>query len=149
MFNNKITLFSFLLMSVGLLLILMGSRWLLHDEPWLLDKVANEDRLNMTFENLFSNEINYTLAGYLKQIYRFFGLWVSIIGLFVLTFSQKEMVQIKQVRVRLLLCMGIMVFSGLLLGYLLIPKSPFIYLGWFLLLVFLFSLYIHKIFLKN
>ena len=50
----------------------MGLRWIFVDEPWMLDKVANEERLNMTFEKLFSNEINDTLPGYLQQIYRFF-----------------------------------------------------------------------------
>ena len=65
---------------LGLIFIVLGLRWMLVDEPWMLDKVANEERLNMTFEKLFSEEINYTLPGYLKQIYRFFGLWVSIIA---------------------------------------------------------------------
>ena len=44
----------------------MGLRWIFVDEPWMLDKVANEERLNMTFENLFSYEINDTLPGYLQ-----------------------------------------------------------------------------------
>ena len=72
---------------LGLIFIVLGLRWMLVDEPWMLDKVANEERLNMIFEKLFSEEINDTLPGYLKQIYRFFGLWVSIIGLFIISFS--------------------------------------------------------------
>ena len=74
---------------LGLIFIVLGLRWMIVDEPWMLDKVANEERLNMTFEKLFSEEINVTLPGYLKQIYRFFGLWVSIIGLFIISFSKE------------------------------------------------------------
>ena len=80
---------------LGLIFIVLGLRWMLVDEPWMLDKVANEERLNMTFEKLFSEEINDTLPGYLKQIYRFFGLWVSIIGLFILSFSKPEFIENK------------------------------------------------------
>ena len=68
---------------------------MLVDEPWMLDKVANEERLNMTFDKLFSEDINETLPGYLKQIYRFFGLWVSIIGLFIISFAKKNLLKIK------------------------------------------------------
>ena len=32
-------------------------RWMLVDEPWMLDKVANEERLNMTFDKLFNEKI--------------------------------------------------------------------------------------------
>ena len=51
-----------------------GLRWLISEEPWILDQVANEERLAMTFNELFSIEGNNTLAAYLKQIYRFLGL---------------------------------------------------------------------------
>ena len=53
---------------------------MLVDEPWMLDKVKMRKGY-MTFDKLFSEDINETLPSYLKQIYRFFGLWVSIIGL--------------------------------------------------------------------
>jgi len=80
---------------LGLIFIVLGLRWMLVDEPWMLDKVANEERLNMTFEKLFSEEINDTLPGYLKQIYRFFGLWVSTIGLFIISFSKEKFIENK------------------------------------------------------
>mgnify|MGYP003339339772 CR=1 FL=1 len=64
-------LFRLPLLIIGFIFIIMGLRWIFVDEPWMLDKVANEERLNMTFQKLFSNEINDTLPGYLKQIYRF------------------------------------------------------------------------------
>ena len=62
------------IVTLGIIFIVLGLRWMLVDEPWMLDKVANEERLNMTFDQLFSEDINETLPGYLKQIYRFFGL---------------------------------------------------------------------------
>ena len=31
-------------------MLVLGSRWMIVDDPWLLDKVANEERLKMTFE---------------------------------------------------------------------------------------------------
>ena len=76
----------------GLLMLVLGSRWMIVDDPWLLDKIANEERLGMTFEKLFSEDINESLPGYLKQIYRFFGLWVSVIGLFIIGFSKERFI---------------------------------------------------------
>ena len=83
------------IVTLGIIFIVLGLRWMLVDEPWMLDKVANEERLNMTFDKLFSEDINETLPGYLKQIYRFFGLWVSIIGLFIISFAKKSLLKIK------------------------------------------------------
>jgi len=149
MLKNKKILFSLPLMIMGFTMILLGSRWMIVDEPWLLDKVANEARLEMSFNLLFKAEINQTLPGYLQQIYIFFGLWVSIIGLFILLFSNPNMIKIKDVRIILLISIGIMVSSGLILGYVLIPKSPFILLGWMLLLLYSLSLYIHLKYLNK
>ena len=81
--------------TLGIIFIFLGLRWMLVDEPWILDKVANEERLNMTFDQLFSEEINETLPGYLKQIYRFFGLWVCIIGLFIVSFAKTKFIENK------------------------------------------------------
>ena len=106
------------------------------EEPWLLDKVANEERLEISFDKLFSNEINKTLPGYLKQIYRFFGLWVFIIGLFITLFSRQKISQNENIRLILLICTACMIFPGLILGYSLIPSSPFIYFGWFLIIMY-------------
>ena len=114
---------------------------MLVDEPWMLDKVANEERLNMTFDQLFSEEINETLPGYLKQIYRFFGLWVSTIGLFIVSFAKKKFIENKAIAKNLLICIGIMVISTQAMAYVLIPSSPFIYLGWGSFLLFLVSLW--------
>tara|TARA_B100000927_G_scaffold281146_1_gene266389 strand:- start:234 stop:668 length:435 start_codon:yes stop_codon:yes gene_type:complete len=125
--NNK--LYRIPLITIGLIFIIMGLRWMLVDDPWMLDKVANEERLEMTFDKLFSSEINDTLPGYLKQIYRFFGLWVSIIGLFIISFLKEKFIQNSDIRKSLLICTGVTVYSALILAYIWIPSSPFIYLG--------------------
>ena len=146
MFKNQKLFFSLPLTISGLLMLVLGSRWMIVDEPWLLDKVANEERLRITFEELFDADINKTLPDYLKQIYRFFGLWVSSLGLFILLFSRPTLIVDKRVRITLLICSGVMIYSGLILGYALIPKSPFIYLGWCLIILHLISIYNHKVF---
>ena len=146
MFKNQKLFFSLPLTISGLLMLVLGSRWMIVDEPWLLDKVANEERLRITFEELFDADINKTLPDYLKQIYRFFGLWVSSLGLFIVLFSRPILIVDKRVRITLLICSGVMIYSGLILGYALIPKSPFIYLGWCLIILHLISIYNHKLF---
>ena len=122
-------LFRLPLLIIGFIFIIMGLRWIFVDEPWMLDRVANEERLNMTFQKLFSNEINDTLPGYLKQIYRFFGLWVSMIGLFIISFLKEKFIQDSDIRKSLLISTGLTVYSALILAYIWIPSSPFIYLG--------------------
>jgi hypothetical protein len=132
------------IVTLGIIFIVLGLRWMLVDEPWMLDKVANEERLNMTFGQLFNEEINQTLPGYLKQIYRFFGLWVSIIGIFIVSFAKTKFIENKAFARNLLICIGLMVISAQTLAYILIPSSPFIYLGWGSILMFLISLWGYK-----
>jgi hypothetical protein len=146
MLNNKKMLFSTPLIFIGIIMIFMGIRWMIVDQPWMLDKVANEERLGVSFDKLFEPSINKTLPGYLRQIYRFFGLWVIIIGLFIVSFSRPSIIEYKNIRFTLLFCTGIMLYSGLILAYILIPSSPFIYLGWFLLLMHFVSAWNYRSF---
>ena len=132
------------IITLGTIFVVLGLRWMLVDEPWMLDKVANEERLNMTFDQLFNEEINETLPGYLKQIYRFFGLWVSIIGLFIVSFANKKFIENKAIAKNLLICIGTMVISAQTMAYVIIPSSPFIYLGWGSILLFLFSFWSYR-----
>ena len=132
------------IITLGTIFVVLGLRWMLVDEPWMLDKVANEERLNMTFDKLFNEEINETLPGYLKQIYRFFGLWVSIIGLFIVSFANKKFIENKAIAKNLLICIGTMVISAQTMAYVIIPSSPFIYLGWGSILLFLVSFWSYR-----
>ena len=140
--NNK-QIFSYLMILVGITMIVLGARWLIADDPWMLDEVANVERLEMTFEKLFEPEINNTLPGYLRQIYRFFGLWVVLIGFFIISFSSPTLIVQNIIRKRMLFCFGIMMIMGIILGYALIPSSHFIYLMWIMNVLYVFSIYNH------
>ena len=144
MVNMTKKIFLIPIVTLGIIFIVLGLRWMLVDEPWMLDKVANEERLNMTFDQLFNEEINQTLPGYLKQIYRFFGLWVSIIGIFIVSFAKTKFIENKAFARNLLICIGLMVISAQTMAYILIPSSPFIYLGWGSILMFLVSLWAYR-----
>ena len=48
-------------------------------------------------------------------------------------------------RLRLLLCIGIMILIGAILAYSLITSSPFIYLIWIMIPLYIISLYGHLI----
>lgn len=136
-------LFSISNLIIGITLIILGIRWMIVDEPWMLDKVANEERLGMTFDKLFENKINQTLPNYLKQIYRFFGLWVLIIGFFILGLSRVDLTTNSKIRLLILSCVGIMSYLGLGLAIFWIPSSPFIYLGCAMVLLHVVSFYAH------
>ena len=140
--NKK--LFLIPLVILGYLFFILGIAWLIVDEPWMLDKVANEERIGMTFEKLFSEDINKSLPGYLKQIYRFFGLWVSIIGLFIIGFSKDRFIEDNSIRKTLLFCVGFTVYSALILAYKFLPSSPFIYVGWGGIFLHLISVLSHR-----
>ena len=130
-------------MLIGITMILLGIRWLIVEEPWMLDEVANVEKLEMTFDELFAHEINSTLPEYLRQIYRFFGFWVVLIGFFITCFSSPKITDSSTIRKRLLFCLGIMMILGTILGYSLIPSSHFIYLMWIMNILYIFSIYNH------
>jgi len=131
------------LLLISVTLIISGVRWMISDEPWMLDQVANEERLNMTFDELFSSEKNKTLSGYLTQIYRFLGLYVVGIGTMLLAFSSEKILKISYVRIRIFYALGSLLIVNLILAYNWIPSSHFIYLMWAALVLFTLSLYAH------
>ena len=138
---NRLKLLSYPLLIIGISLILLGARWMIVDEPWMLDEVANVERLEMAFSELFEPEINSTLPGYLRQIYRFFGFWVIIIGLFITLFSYPNMLKNKLIAKRILFILAIMLTIGAILGYTLIPSSHFIYLIWIKIFMYIVRIY--------
>ena len=109
----------------------------------MLDQVANEERLNMTFKELLSVEENFTLSGYLTQIYRFLGLYVVGIGMFLLAFSSEKVLKISSVRTRIYCVLGSLLVVNLIVAYNWIPSSHFIYVMWAALFLFVVSLYAH------
>lgn len=128
---------------ISIVICISGLRWLVSQEPWILDKVANEERLAMTFNELFLIEGNDTLSAYLKQIYRFLGLYVFGTGLMLLVFASNHFFKTKSFRNKYLLVLGILLFSNIILAYFWIPSSHFIYIMWGAIILYLISLFNH------
>ena len=128
---------------IGLVLCVSGIRWLVSSEPWILDQVANEERLRMSFSELFSIEGNTTLSAYLTQIYRFLGLYVLGIGFLLVSFTSDKFLEIHAFRNRLLTALGLLLVSNLILAYFWIPSSHFIFLMWGAIGLYGISLFNH------
>ena len=128
---------------ISVALCISGIRWMISSEPWMLDQVANEERLKMSFIELFLIEGNSNLSLYLTQIYRFLGLYVLGTGMIFLSFTSKKFFQIPLFRKRLLFVLGVLLFSNLILAYFWIPSSHFIYVIWIAICLYLFSCYKH------
>ena len=141
--NKSITYIQYPLILISITLCISGIRWLVSSEPWMLDQVANEERLQMTFDDLFIIDGNSTLSTYLTQIYRFLGLYVLGIGFLLLSFTPNTFLDIYIVRKQFLTVLGILLFSNLVLAYIWIPSSHFIYLMWGAIVLYCFSLYNH------
>ena len=141
--NKSITYIQYPLILISVTLCISGIRWLMSSEPWILDQVANEERLQMTFDDLFIIDGNSTLSAYLTQIYRFLGLYVLGIGFLLLSFTPNKFLEIYFVRKQFLTVLGILLVSNLVLAYIWIPSSYFIYLMWGAILLYCFSLYNH------
>ena len=92
---NRLKLFSYALLIIGISLILLGTRWMIVNEPWMLDEVANVERLGMTFDDLFEQEINTTLPDYLRKIYLLMFIVLFILIIFIKSCSFIEKVRIK------------------------------------------------------
>jgi hypothetical protein len=141
--TKSINYISYPLIIISITLCISGVRWLVSSEPWMLDQVANEERLQMTFENLFIIDGNSTLSAYLMQIYRFLGLYVLGIGFLLLSFTPKKFMEIHMVRERVLIVLSILLISNLIIGYVWIPSSHFIYVMWGAIMLCVFSIYHH------
>lgn len=141
--NKSITYIRYPLILISIALCISGIRWLTSSEPWMLDQVANEERLQMTFVDLFLLDGNSTLSAYLTQIYRFLGLYVLGIGSLLLSFTPNKFLEIESVRQRFLIVLGILLVSNLVLAYVWIPSSHFIYVMWGAIGLYCFSLYNH------
>jgi len=126
---------------ICLTICISGVRWLVSSEPWMLDQLANEERLKMSFTELFLIEGNSTLAEYLTQIYRFLGLYVLGTGLTFLLLMSDDFFRNTEFIKRLLIILGILLFSNLILAYVWIPASHFIFLMWGAILLYFFSVY--------
>lgn len=140
---NERQLYNFIwipIFLIGLTMIILGPRWMIVDEPWLLDKKANEETLGISFNALFSANVNTRLPDYLRTIYRFFGLWLTGLGFMVCAYTQIAEMRTKKSRYTILAFVGLLLGVSLYLGHTRIPSSPFIYLMWALVVIYLISL---------
>ncbi len=111
---------------IGLISVCLGIAWLLHPEPWMLDKTPNEALLQTTFDNLFSLEVNSFLPLYLKTIYRFFGLWMITIGLIIWSYVNVTRLGTSNSRNSLYYILSTTLFGLYFLVFSYLPTSPFI-----------------------
>lgn len=112
----------------GIIALVMGIGWLSHPEPWLLDRIANEQILNESFQALFQREGNHNLSLYLTNIYRFFGLWVSATGALTIiyTYLTRLGAPLSRMLIQIIYLFLLIGATYLLLTY--IPSSHFRYL---------------------
>jgi len=112
---------------IGISTILLGLRWMLSPEPWMLDQAANEIILQTSFAQLFAADVNTTLPAYLTVIYRFFGWWVISIGALISAYTFATGLETKrsQNTIHGLLSLIVIVVYIMILNF--IPSSPFIY----------------------
>ena len=88
--SNPKTLHNYTMMPffiIGSSAFAAGFLWLLSPHPWLFDEPANILLLDETYEDLFSHDINRNLPAYLTLLYRFFGWWVSLIGILTIGYT--------------------------------------------------------------
>tara|TARA_B100000579_G_C22709432_1_gene793782 strand:- start:135 stop:584 length:450 start_codon:yes stop_codon:yes gene_type:complete len=109
---------------IGIIAIILGIVWLLHPEPWLLDKAPNENLLKTSFDVLFSEKINSDLPIYLKVIYRFFGLWLLTIGLLIINYIYITRLGTKLARNFLFFILAITLIGIYYLVLTFLPTSP-------------------------
>ena len=109
---------------IGIIAIILGIVWLLHPEPWLLDKAPNENLLKKFFDVLFSEKINSDLPIYLKVIYRFFGLWLLTIGLLIINYIYITRLGTKLARNFLFFILAITLIGIYYLVLTFLPTSP-------------------------
>ena len=141
--KNSIKYIKYPLILISVALCISGIRWLISSEPWMLDQIANEERLQKTFIDLFLIDGNSTLSAYLMQIYRFLGLYVLGIGFILLSFTSDKVFNVFSFRKRFLTVLGVLLFSNLILAYVWIPSSHFIFVMWGAIGLYCFSLYKH------
>lgn len=126
---------------IGLSAFFAGFGWILSPEPWLLDESANVILLEESYENLFAENINRNLPEYLTLLYRFFGWWVSLIGLltFGYTYVTRLGTKVSRTTIHVIYFFGLAGIFLILFKF--IPSTPFMYLNTFLTLMWSVSVY--------
>ena len=123
---------------VGLAALIFGVVYITIQNPWILDKEANETLLTVTYNMLFSQRINQHLPDYLTLMYRFFGWWLVSIGMLILiyVFVTKMGTPLARNCLHFATVIGLIGIYCIILKF--IPETPFL---WFTH-VFVFLLFV-------
>ncbi len=113
------------LMLIGLTAIGLGIVWCCIQEPWLMDKSANEALLQTSFDNLFSESVNRYFPDYLRFSYRFFGLLIISIGLLLIAYVFVTRMGTTMARNVIHFVVFIFMLGLSLIAFVYIPTSPF------------------------
>ena len=111
---------------ISLIAIVLGVLCFFHPEPWLLNKIPNEELLQTSFKVLFSLEANKFLPSYLKVIYKFFAFWLLTVGLLIFSYVRVTRLGTFHSRVMLYPILIIALLSLFYLVFNFLPQSPFI-----------------------
>ena len=126
---------------IGLSALALGVVYVTINEPWLLDKEANEKLLGVTYNTLFSQNVNQHLPNYLTLMYRFFGWWVVSIGLLISVYVLVTKMGTQLAR-NVLHIVTVIILTGIYcIEYHFIPETPFLWLTHSIALLFLVSIY--------
>ena len=126
---------------VGLSALVLGVVYVTINEPWLLDKEANEKLLGVTYNTLFAQNVNQHLPNYLTLMYRFFGWWMVSIGLLVSVYVLVTKMGTQLAR-NILHIVTVIILTGIYcIEYYFIPETPFLWLTHSIALLFLVSIY--------
>jgi len=124
------------LVVIGVLAVGSGLGWLLSPEPWLLDRGPNERLLRMSFQQLA--ERVPTVFDYLRTLYKFFGLWVLGLGLFIIVYgvtAYRRSENNTTANTLFLAVLGFLLIVQTVFLVYLIPDSPFLWVDLFALLL--------------
>lgn len=110
----------------GLGIVFHGLLWLLADDPWLLDQAANERLLRSSYDALLAAPANHHLSDYLTAFYRFFGWWLTTMGLLVLAYLRGADLRKRRARAPLLVALLVALVGVFALQLRFIPTSPFV-----------------------
>ncbi len=113
---------------LGITSFFMGFGWMLSSEPWMLDEYANTILLEESYKDLFAHPINENLPRYLTLLYRFFGLWVSTIGMLIMSFTIVTRLGTVMARNFIQSSFFITLIGISIIEYIFIPSSHFVYL---------------------
>ena len=111
---------------IGFSSFLLGLIWLSHPEPWILDRVPNEEILGLSFKELFTSDINKSLPDYLRVVYRFFAWWIISSSLVIMAYVKITRMGTPEARNMFFGILGIILIGIYYLLLTLIPSSPFL-----------------------